>query len=160
YRAAFEVRTYRRCRRVLMFHNFDELGPEPYLVGSTEFFYADLDYAQPVTVEAELAHKGSTRIASTLRAVTQSGYVRPTVQAPVVRNGVRYFTYLQKPLPPLEFDYSQAIVQEHVQDVAADDLQNLPVGLDGARYQWVDLDGVGLSGILTEQGNAWFYKRN
>ena len=27
-------------------------------------------------------------------------------------------------------------------------------------YQWVDLDGEGVSGILTEQGNAWFYKPN
>ena len=28
------------------------------------------------------------------------------------------------------------------------------------RYQWVDLDGEGLSGILTEQADGWFYKRN
>ena len=27
-------------------------------------------------------------------------------------------------------------------------------------YQWVDLDGEGLSGILTEQADGWFYKRN
>src|SRR5262249_33745679 len=26
--------------------------------------------------------------------------------------------------------------------------------------QWVDLDGEGLSGVLTEQGNGWYYKRN
>ena len=29
----FEVRTYRLCRRILSFHHFDELGPEPTLVG-------------------------------------------------------------------------------------------------------------------------------
>src|SRR5262249_43425350 len=40
YRASFEVRTYRRCRRVLMFHRFDELGDEPCLVRSTELEYA------------------------------------------------------------------------------------------------------------------------
>ena len=28
-RPGFEVRTYRRCRRILMFHEFAELGPEP-----------------------------------------------------------------------------------------------------------------------------------
>ena len=39
-------------------------------------------------------------------------------------------------------------------------LENLPYGLDGARYQWLDLDGEGTSGILTEQAGAWFYKRN
>ncbi|HYG12296.1 MAG TPA: SpvB/TcaC N-terminal domain-containing protein, partial [Pyrinomonadaceae bacterium] len=32
YRAGFEVRTHRRCHRVLMFHRFEELGEEPYLV--------------------------------------------------------------------------------------------------------------------------------
>src|SRR5204862_134411 len=43
YRAGFEVRTYRRCRRVLMFHHFPELkavGAEC-LVRSTDFVYAD-----------------------------------------------------------------------------------------------------------------------
>src|SRR5690606_30645242 len=76
YSAGFEVRTYRRCHRVLMFHHFEELGNEPCLVRSTDFDYADLDYAQRVSIEAELAHEGSTRFASFIRSVTQSGYTR------------------------------------------------------------------------------------
>ena len=36
--------------------------------------------------------------------------------------------------------------------------KNLPYGLDGTHYRWVDLDGEGLSGILTEQAGSWFYK--
>ena len=32
--------------------------------------------------------------------------------------------------------------------------------MDGSVYQWVDLDGEGLSGILTEQSTGWFYKAN
>ena len=47
-----------------------------------------------------------------------------------------------------------------VDEVDPGSLENLPQGLDGSRYQWADLDGEGLSGILTEQGGAWFYKRN
>ena len=39
-------------------------------------------------------------------------------------------------------------------------LENLPVGLDGSAYQWTDLHGEGIPGILTEQAGAWFYKRN
>lgn len=35
YRSGFEIRTYRLCRRILMYHHFDELGPYPYLVAST-----------------------------------------------------------------------------------------------------------------------------
>ena len=39
-------------------------------------------------------------------------------------------------------------------------LKTFRYGLDGSNYQWVDLDGEGLSGILTEQAEGWFYKRN
>jgi hypothetical protein len=38
YRSGFEIRTYRRCQRFLMFHKFDELGPVPLLVRSTDFY--------------------------------------------------------------------------------------------------------------------------
>jgi hypothetical protein len=160
HRAGFEVRTHRRCSRVLMFHRFAELGGEPYLVRSTEFEYADFNYSQPATVEAELAYQGSTRFASFIRAVTQSGFVRDDTRAVLNRNGVKYVTYLKKSLPPLEFEYSKASIQEDIREMEAESLQNLPVGLDGTTYQWVDLDGEGVKGILTEQADAWYYKPN
>lgn len=164
HRAGFEVRTYRRCSRVLMFHHIPDLptGEKGYdgLVRSTEFDYADLDYAQPVTVEDELTHQGSTRFASFIRRITQSGYVRDETQPMVVRNGVTYATYLKKSLPPLEFEYSKAAIQDRIQEVDTASIEHLPVGLDGSTYQWVDLHGEGVTGILTEQAGAWFYKRN
>jgi RHS repeat-associated protein len=164
YRAGFEVRTYRRCRRVLMFHHIPDLatGEKGYdgLVRSTEFNYADLDYGKPVTIEGELAHQGSSRFASFLRAVTQSGYVRDDTRATVVRNGIPYATYLRKSLPPLEFEYSKAAINDRVLELDADSRENLPAGLDGSRYSWMDLHGEGIPGILTEQGEGWFYKRN
>jgi RHS repeat-associated protein len=167
YRAGFEVRTYRRCQRVLMFHRFPaELGNEPYLVRSTEFDYSDFDYSQeeqqrtPIEVKAELEYKGSTRFASFIQSVTQSGYVRDESKPADVGNGVNYLTYLKKSIPPLEFEYSLATIHEDVIEVDPLSLENLPSGLDGTLYQWVDLDGEGLSGILTQQGGAWFYKRN
>ena len=50
YRAGFEVRTYRLCRRVLMFHHFpDELGTADYLVRSTEFTYNQSPIASFIT---------------------------------------------------------------------------------------------------------------
>lgn len=160
YRAGFEVRTYRRCHRVLMFHRFAELGPEPYLVRSTEFDYADLDYSKSVTIENELAHKGSTRIASFIRSITQSGYVQDKNQPIVERDGSKYVTYIKRSLPPLDFDYSQATINEEIQVVDTENLQNLPIGADGMQYQWLDLDGEGVSGILSEQEDGWYYKRN
>jgi hypothetical protein len=68
--------------------------------------------------------------------------------------------YHARPLPPLEFAYSQAVVGQEIHDVDPASLENLPAGADGSAYQWLDLDGEGLSGILTEQGGGWFYKRN
>lgn len=160
YRAGFEVRTHRRCRRVLMFHRFDELGAEPYLVRATEFDYADLDYSQPVAPAAELAHQGSTRFASFIGAVTQSGFVREDGIPVSTSGGVNYVTYRRKALPPLEFEYSKAVFHEELRELDADSLDNLPAGLGGASSRWVDLNGEGLSGVLTEQAGAWFYKRN
>ncbi len=164
YRAGFEVRTYRRCRRVLMFHHIPDLpsGEKGYdgLVQGIEFDYADLDYTQPVTLQQELGHGGSSRLASFLRGVTQSGYVRDDTQPVIVRDGAEYATYLQKSLPPLEFEYSKAAIQDRVQEVDAASLENQPAGLDGSRNQWVDLHGEGIPGILTEQAGAWFYKGN
>lgn len=132
YRAGFEVRSYRLCHRVLMFHHFpDELGINDYLVHSTEFDYIE----SPIT--------------SFITRATQSGYVRRT-------DG----TYLKRSLPPIEFEYSQAIVHDEIKDFDATSLENLPYGIDGAHYRWVDLDGEGISGVLTEQAGTWFYKPN
>lgn len=83
-----------------------------------------------------------------LRAVTESGYKRHN-------DG-----YLKRSLPPVEFEYTEPIVQDTVEEVDPASLENLPVGLDGAAYQWTDLHGEGIPGILSEQGGAWFYKRN
>lgn len=132
HRAGFEVRTYRLCHRVLMFHHFpDELGVDDYLVRSTDFVYDE------------------GPIASFITRVTQSGYVRQT-------DG----SYLKKSLPPLEFEYTRATVQEEIREIDAESLENLPVGLDGSQYQWIDLDGEGVTGILSEQNGAWYYKPN
>jgi Salmonella virulence plasmid 65kDa B protein/Insecticide toxin TcdB middle/N-terminal region len=158
YRSGFEVRTYRRCRRVLMFHRFHELGDEPCLVRATGFDYLDLDYANPVSIDAELSHDGSTRFASFIGSVTQSGFVRDENAAIAKHNGVDYVTYLVKSFPPVEFGYSKAVIHDAVQEPDPASLENLPVGVDGTRYQWVDLDGEGIAGVLTEQSGAWYYK--
>jgi RHS repeat-associated protein len=160
YRAGFEVRFYRRCRRVLMFHRFAELGSEPCLVRSTELDYADLDYAQQPSVADELDHPGSSRFASFIRRVTQSGYVRDPNAAAEVRDGTRYVTYLRKSLPPLEFEYSKARISEELRELDPESREHLPIGVDGSAYQWVDLDGEGISGILARQRGAWLYKPN
>jgi RHS repeat-associated protein len=142
YRSGFEVRTLRRCRRVLMFHHFPTepgVGADC-LVRSTDLAYSG---DQPAT-DAPIP------IYSFLASITQTGYKR-------TQNGGGYLT---KSLPPLEFRYTQPIVEDAVHDVDPESLENLPYGLDEASYRWVDLHGEGVPGILTEQATAWFYKRN
>jgi RHS repeat-associated protein len=136
YRAGFEVRTYRLCQRVLMLHNFvdEDIGAN-FLVRSTNFEYLYEEDPQDATIP----------IFSKLVSVTQTGHERDL--AP-------------ESLPPLTFTYSDAVVDQTVYEVDSQSLENLPYGLDGASYQWVDLDGEGASGILAEQGGAWLYKRN
>jgi RHS repeat-associated protein len=140
YRAGFEVRTYRLCQRVLMFHHFPgepSVGANC-LVRSTDFTYS----------YEENPSAACNPIYSFLLSVTQSGYKR--------QNG----GYLKRSLPPVEFEYSQPVVQDKVQEVDVASLENLPSGVDGAAYQWTDLHGEGIPGILTEQAGGWFYKRN
>ncbi|MEY9987990.1 RHS repeat-associated protein [Streptomyces sp. V4I8] len=148
-RAGFEIRTHRRCTGVLMFHRIPDLGPDPYLVRSTEFDYHDLVNDGQVTPEDELAHQGSTRIASFLMSVTQSGYIRQ----PDGR-------YLRSTLPPVEFAYSKPTIDPTVHTLDDESQRNLPIGLDGHVYQWIDLDGVGLPGALTVQSGTWYWKAN
>src|SRR5205814_5412469 len=79
HRAAFEVRTYRLCRRVLMFHRFAELGTDPCLVRSTDFTYDE----GPVLTY--------------LTQAEQAGYARPEGAA----------AYTRAALPSLVLDYAR-----------------------------------------------------
>jgi len=140
YRAGFEVRQYRLCRRVLMFHHFAgeaEVGADC-LVRSTDFSYSSAtDPADP-----------RSPIHTFLLSATQAGYRR--------RSGGGY---TRRDMPAVEFEYSQAIIDPQIREVDPASLANLPQGVDAA-YQWLDLDGEGISGILVEERGAWYYKRN
>lgn len=39
-------------------------------------------------------------------------------------------------------------------------MENLPIGVSGPIFQWVDLDSDGLPGVLSDQGGVWYYKRS
>ena len=139
YRPTFEVRTYRVCQRALMFHNFpgEPTAGANALVRSTDFDHSVSPSADP-----------SKPFYSFLLSIAQTGYKRQG-------NG----SYFSKSLPPLEFEYTEAAIDETVRTLDNESLKNLPYGV-GQNYRWVDLDGEGLSGILTEQEGGWFYKPN
>ena len=140
YRAGFEVRTYRRAQRILIFHNF---GAEPTaradcLVRSVDLAYSDQQ--SPADPHNPIYTK--------LTSVTQAGYRR-------AGGG-----YASRALPPLELDYSEPVIQPDVLALDGDSLANLPRGVDGSAYRWVDLDGEGLRGVLADLGGAWGFKPN
>jgi len=147
YRSGFEVRTCRRCERVLMLHHIPDqpagLGRAAQpgyrgVVRSTEFTYDD-------EIDPNLATRP---VYSFLKQVVQTGWKQ--------EGGAT----TRRSLPPVEFEYTEPIVQELVEEVDPRSLENLPIGLDGSIYRWTDLHGEGIPGILTEQTGAWFYKRN
>jgi hypothetical protein len=145
YRPTFELRTYRLCQRVLMFHNFPEEKNVGYgcLVSSLDLKYRD------ACGENHPPSLGSA-IASFITSVTRTSYER-------VCGGTGY---LSKSLPPVEFNYTQARITDEVKDIDSDSLENLPIGLDNSMYVFQDLNGEGVSGILCRQGGAFFYKPN
>ncbi|PZF73903.1 SpvB/TcaC N-terminal domain-containing protein [Taibaiella soli] len=140
FHAGFEIRTYRKCRRVLMFHIINELAedaahnPIPTLVRSLDLTYL---------------HDGNTDLqeADMITKISQTGY-QQTASGP-----------LRKSLPAMEMDYQPLQWNKNMQSVTAKDFANAPQGLTG-NYQWTDLWGEGLPGILSEQNGSWFYKSN
>ncbi|PRQ09355.1 SpvB/TcaC N-terminal domain-containing protein [Enhygromyxa salina] len=132
YRAGFEIRTRRLCRRVLMFHHFAELGEAPYLVASTDLVHAE--------------DPAMTRVTG----VVQRSYR--------LDEGTGWFDAAA--LPTLEFEYSDASVDPVLHEITdAATLKNLPAGIDGRMTRLVDLDGEGVPGLVTEAAGTWYFKR-
>lgn len=135
FRSGFEVRTYRLCRRSLMFHRFPgeaSLEVTPCLVRSTDFTY---DEGPVVTY---------------LRSVTQAGYVWDKSSG----------EYRRATLPPLELGYVKPQVHDELASIDRASLDGIPNGVEGSGGQWADLDSEGISGVLLPSERAWYYKSN
>jgi len=133
YKAGFEIRTTRLCKRVLLFHHFTGANEYEGLVKSINFEY----------------DTSSEKDFTFLKSITAFGYVKQT-------NG----TYIHYNLPSTEFEYQKHDWNKDVKSISTKDLVHAPSGLDEQNYQFTDLFNEGLSGILTEQATGWFYKHN
>ncbi|MEO6000153.1 MAG: SpvB/TcaC N-terminal domain-containing protein, partial [Chitinophagaceae bacterium] len=133
YRSGFEIRTYRLCRRILMFHHFTtELKQDDYLVRSTDLKYDE---------QKHLTY---------LESIIQTGYIWKddgSLQS-------------KRSLPPLEFSYFKPGFSREVKEISTDNIIHDPIGLDNRLYQWTDFYSEGIAGILSEQAGGWFYKEN
>ena len=142
YKAGFEIRTYRLCKRILFFHQFEELDDDPCLVRSMDFEYSN--FPDKENQENNIKSLEATYLVS----ITQSGYMKKP-------DG----SYSKKSLPALEFEYQSLMWNSEIKTVKKESMINSPVGLSD-NYHWVDLYNEGISGIFTEQAGAWFYKSN
>ncbi|KAK4451980.1 virulence plasmid 65kDa B protein-domain-containing protein [Podospora aff. communis PSN243] len=124
----FEIRTYRLCRRVLMFHRFpEETGREEILTWSSSFSYD------------QSAH-GSflSRMQSTGHDLDAESEGKPR--------------YKSKSLPSMTFQYTVAPDSKAMKasKIATTRLLSIPGSRESEfSSEWVDLEGVGLPGLLT-----------
>jgi RHS repeat-associated protein len=132
YKAGFEVRTYRLCQRVLMFHRLSDTLT-PVLVRSTDLKYK------------------ATAAFTYLIEFKQRGYIFDkfgNLVPPVLET------------PKVELTYFEPTINDELAVLPPESLEGLEGGVDGAAKQWVDLDGEGIPGVLIDSDRAWFYKSN
>lgn len=133
FRPGFEVRTLRRCRRVLMLHHFEELGGAP-LIRSTDFAY-DLNPDAGISL---------------LRAVQVKGYRKEGDN------------YRSSSMPPVTFGYSKFEPQkQRYRSVEAKGNDLPPRSLNDNEFSLVDLFGDALPDIVRTTGEgAYDYWQN
>jgi hypothetical protein len=117
---------------VLQWHHFPELPGGKALVQS-------LDLTYDTSTEQNFTY---------LAAATTTGYARRPDSS-----------YTHKTLPPFEFTYQQHAWNTTVGTISPEDVVNAPIGI-ASPYLFTDLYSEGLSGILAEQADGWYYKRN
>ncbi len=132
YTAGFEIRTYRLCKRILMYHHFDELSVSTSLTG---IFECDFHEAETGTTLEKISYTG-------------------------VRRDLTSGTYSEKNLPSLTFNYTQPQLGQFFKGITKETNENLPQGFNHKHTKMVDLFGEGISGILTESSNNWYFKQN
>ena len=124
-----------------MFHHFPDepaVGDDC-LVRSTDLTYSDEDDPADATGP----------VYTFLRAVTQSGYRRDG-------DGYRASAACRRSSSSTAGRSCRTRCTRSTPTAS----RTCPSAWTARRYQWVDLDGEGVPGILTEQAGAWFYKRN
>lgn len=130
YRSGFEVRTFRLCRNIMMFHLFkEELGETPCLTRVT-----GLKYKESPTL-------------SSIEKVTVTGYRR-------IGDG----SYIDQSMPTIELDFStfDPPTAPGFKTLEVED-GSLPGYLDQSQFLPVDLNGEGLPGFLYSNNETTLY---
>lgn len=147
--AGFEVRSYRLCRRILMFHHFPEqIEASENLVASTDLDYEESPHGTMLKTITACGYsiKHSSRLSSSGPERDEEGRLR----------------YGKESLPPWSFQYSQLPDLTQTEAMAANvaTLAQIP-NTGSVLAEWLDLDGEGIPGLLTRlRDGTLFYQRN
>jgi RHS repeat-associated protein len=142
-KTGFDRRTYRLCRRFLLFHLFPELDSNPVMVKSLDLGYQYYDF-QPVTD----LHTLVLTEADFITSVTDTGWVGTET------GGYQRYSY-----PSLGLTYQLPVWNSAVETISAENRMNIPEGLSST-YQFTDLYNEGIAGILSEHSEGWYYNSN
>jgi hypothetical protein len=153
YRSGFEIRTYRRCKRVLMFHNIPDYT-EPILVKSTDFNYQQDKY-----------NKQSMMVAVTQRGYRRSNFTGDYRSEEYYLNSasphIKSSIYHIKSIPPLEFKYSEYQPEKrNFKPIEVENNEFPSTGLSNTNMSFVDLFGTALPDLLETTSSGYYYQKN
>lgn len=157
FRAGFEIRNHRQCKRVLMFHNIIPGETGPVLVKSTDFFYKQNDDTL-VSILAGVTQRGYKKVSDPIPASL------PDFQSEEIalgEPGVTSRVYEIKSIPRLDFGYTEFRPKEQrFKTFQAKGRDMPPKGLNDPNFALVDLFGTGLPDVLQTTPNGYYFWRN
>ncbi|ORX93283.1 hypothetical protein BCR34DRAFT_608601 [Clohesyomyces aquaticus] len=143
HRSGFELRTYRLCQRVLIFHHFPD---EPDVGANCLVKAMNLTYRNELPTDDPKL--GNSR-GSLLSQLHLTCYKR-------ISNSLEY---MEASMPPISLSYTPWKVEMLVQSLSSDQMADMPCPGDGTSSHFVDLHGEGIPGILVNDvGGNWYYK--
>ncbi|KAK4207638.1 virulence plasmid 65kDa B protein-domain-containing protein [Rhypophila decipiens] len=146
-RPGFEVRSYRRCRRILMFHHFPD---EPGIGNDYAVLSLDIDYhSMPRLTSAVSLQNNPVFLSSCISSMAQRSYLRDDEMK-----------YQSKSLPPVEYEYTMADLSPKIGDLDSETAAQFPGGIDGTNSMFLDLDGEGIPGVLSTYQASLYYSSN
>lgn len=151
YRAGFEIRTYRRCARVLMFHQFPEFK-QPVLVRSSDFHYTQNAYNN-VSMLNQVIQRGYRRVNDEALHQSEEVYLKSV--------GVVSEEYAIKSFTPLSFTYSSFQPEKQTFQAMQAEGNDMPErALNHPDFALVDLFGTGLPDVLHSSPAGYYYWKN
>lgn len=137
YRSGFEIRTFRLCRNILLFHYFEEELGSPFLVKAGILEYDNRESYDPIRFNgiSKLKKAGLRAFRKTLTG-----------------------TFETQDLPPLEFGWSEFNPPERPEfKIMTSGGYDIPGLLGPQQFFPVDLNGEGIPGLLYTDGQSVMY---